>query len=136
MGTQNTIAKRALSLQPRWPELEQVLLSIGGVRVAVRDEVDLEWLLAHGQLRDRPVLRVQGVTRECHRNASLLYRHNPESVQIETGWALSGDGVWRQHSWAVRDGLILETTVPRVRYFGITLMAEQAEHFARVHVKF
>lgn len=51
-------------------------------------------------------------------------------VGIATGYALSGDGLWRQHSWGVlRDG-IFETTETRLKYFGIVLQGERADYFA------
>lgn len=42
-----------------------------------------------------------------------------------TGYALSPDGLWRQHSWAYGDNLMIyETTVERVMYFGVELSSD------------
>lgn len=52
-------------------------------------------------------------------------------VGIGSGYALSADGLWRQHSWGIlRDG-ILETTERRIKYFGLILQDERANRFAR-----
>jgi hypothetical protein len=54
-------------------------------------------------------------------------------VVIATGYALSDDGLWRQHSWDVlRDG-ILETTKARQKYFGILRQGKAADHFAKAN---
>ena len=51
-------------------------------------------------------------------------------VAIATGYALSDDGLWRQHTWGIlRDG-ILETTEARIEYFGLLLQGERADEFA------
>ena len=38
---------------------------------------------------------------------------------IPTGYALSDDGLWRQHTWGLLRNGVLETTEVRLRYFGI-----------------
>ena len=60
----------------------------------------------------------EGEAGECHENAhKLMYSDN--AALVGTGWALSEDGLWRQHSWAHRvDGTLLETTEARIAYFG------------------
>ena len=46
---------------------------------------------------------------------------------IGTGYALSDDDLWRQHSWGVAvDGVVVETTVEREIYVGIVLSARAA----------
>jgi hypothetical protein len=50
-------------------------------------------------------------------------------MKITTGWALSDDGLWRQHSWILRGKTVIETTETRVRYFGVTLTDAEAEQF-------
>ena len=46
---------------------------------------------------------------------------------IATGYALSGDNLWRQHSWGIDpDGVLAETTDERHAYVGIVLPAGTA----------
>ena len=47
-----------------------------------------------------------------------------------TGYALSDDGLWRQHSWGLlTDDRVVETTVARLRYFGAILTDPAAAEF-------
>jgi len=62
---------------------------------------------------------VPGLSRQCHRNAVRLVLSDPARTAV-CGYALSDDGAWREHSWALSpDGKVLETTRPRIAYFGI-----------------
>jgi hypothetical protein len=40
------------------------------------------------------------------------------------------DGLWREHSWGVRDGEPVEATVARLKYFGIVMTDYRATWFA------
>ncbi len=68
----------------------------------------------------------------CHQNISALWQGRRHGiVGIATGYALSEDGPWRQHSWGLlRDG-VLETTETRLKYFGIVLQGKKADKFAQ-----
>lgn len=68
----------------------------------------------------------------CHRNvAKLWFRKALKLAAIGTGYALSEDGSWRMHSWGIRkDGRVVETTVVRMKYFGLVLRDREAELFA------
>ena len=57
---------------------------------------------------------------ECHQNVRRLAAADP-AVDWRFGMALSSDDIWRVHSWAVKGGRIIETTLPRIRYFGIDM---------------
>jgi hypothetical protein len=46
-------------------------------------------------------------------------------ISIATGYALSDDGLWRQHSWGILREGVLETTKVRVKYFGILLQGQR-----------
>jgi hypothetical protein len=71
----------------------------------------------------------------CHANISYLWmRRRRYMVGIGTGYALSADGLWRQHSWGVRRQGILETTAPREKYFGILLQGSNADSFAEANL--
>jgi hypothetical protein len=53
------------------------------------------------------------------------------SGDIESGFALSREGLWQQHCWGLlRDG-VLETTVVREKYFGLIFQGKAADEFAR-----
>ena len=51
-----------------------------------------------------------------------------------TGYALSDDGLWRQHSWLIakpgRRWTVIETTCRRLLYYGVVLTEEEARHHA------
>ncbi len=62
------------------------------------------------------------VDSECHSNAETLSaRHS--HIYHEIGFALSPDGLWRPHSWGwdSKKNQIIETTVLRSKYYGLTL---------------
>lgn len=67
---------------------------------------------------------------QCHRNCADLRVYAPiglSEYRIVYGWALSDNGTWYCHSWCIkRNGPenIIETTRPRVSYFGFVLPDE------------
>jgi hypothetical protein len=120
---------------PRMAKLYDRLLSIHGFAVALSDEPDLEKLLVRGVVQDgRHVKFVAGKQSRCHTNAARLWEEDPESTVLMTGWAMSEDGIWRQHSWGKRGKTILETTNPRLLYFGFELSPEEASKFAKENI--
>jgi hypothetical protein len=92
-------------------------------------DTEMDRLVDDGTLTDGSlaVLEPMGA-RKCHRNAALLWDERP-GTGIGTGYCLDGDGLWRQHSWAVTDGTVVETTSPRAAYFGVVLDPAEAEEF-------
>ena len=67
---------------------------------------------------------------DCHTNAAALWQAG-EVPSVGTGYAMSADRLWREHSWGVTDtGSILETTLQREIYFGFTFNGEDASWFA------
>ncbi len=67
----------------------------------------------------------------CHRNVSRLWRRKRSGlIGIGTGYALSSDGLWRQHSWGMGRLGIVETTEARMKYFGQFLRGKDADLFA------
>jgi hypothetical protein len=57
----------------------------------------------------------------CHDNCDKLYAHK-QVANVCTGFALSADGLWRYHSWAIDfDNFIIETTEERLLYFGFEI---------------
>jgi len=75
----------------------------------------------------------RGQPSSCHSNSASLSARN-ENYHIATGYALSKDGLWRQHTWVVQQNQakgwnIIETTEKRVKYFGYILDEEEREEF-------
>ena len=124
----------AVKEQKGWTKLRRRLLDLGGEEIAARYEEDLEILLLLGEEFVGKARRRPGEQSQCHRNAGRLYR-NGELAAIATGWALSDDRIWRQHSWGIDwKGRIVETTEPRLMYFGVYLVRQSADRFAEGNV--
>ena len=120
--------------------LEIELLAFAGDRVCLPrgGETDEKKLLAHGECwYPIGVKLMVGEQSQCHRNSALMWEANRDKVRIATGYALSDDGIWRQHSWCVtcdrrsgsRGGRVVETTEKRLLYFGVCLSDELADDF-------
>jgi hypothetical protein len=95
-------------------------------------EEDLPRLMEHGQPFDpRGTRLMPGAPNRCHMNVARLWDANPDTVQICTGYALSADGLWRQHSWGwfMPKGRVVETTERRILYYGFALNREAAGEF-------
>jgi hypothetical protein len=119
--------------QPELKRLKAVLLRLGGNLLVAppKPDADVPMLLESGFVTKGPIMLKIMRSSSCHQNVAALWRnHRLGIVGIATGYALSEDGLWRQHSWGIlRDG-ILETTEARVKYFGVVLQGEKADHFA------
>jgi hypothetical protein len=116
--------------QPQFAHLAQRLLSLGGRQVVACLEEDITALLERGTQRaTSSVTLCLGEPCRCHANAASLYRADPTN-RIVTGWALSDDGLWRQHSWCEHDRELIETTATRRCYFGFELHDAEADVFA------
>jgi hypothetical protein len=81
-----------------------------------------------GRHLDATVTRCDGQPNHCHGNAAQLWVDGNVDT-IATGFALN-DNIWRTHSWGVRNGQFVETTVPRERYFGVILTGPGSAVFA------
>ena len=125
--------REAMANQPELEHLSALLLGLGGdFLVAPRQpDPDVPALLERGFLTFGPVRMHLMNPSSCHQNIALVWRKREHGiVAIATGYALSEDGLWRQHSWGIlRDGL-LETTEERSKYFGIVLQDGDADDFA------
>lgn len=117
-------------------ELRDKLLDFAGEAVCLPNyEEDLENILDYGQFWiGNNIKMVRGEPSQCHANAAELWKMNKDISRICTGYALSTDAMWRQHSWLVwhkaRSNQIVETTVPRILYFGFVMTTEMCEKFA------
>jgi hypothetical protein len=129
---------------PRWngdsaPQLRSKLLTFGGSVTIIPDmEEDLDKIIDRGQFWYGHKAKImRGVPSQCHKNSCDLWhvnRDNPDvELYIATGYALSSDGLWRQHSWLVlitpRGCKIIETTERRVAYFGFVMTESEAQVF-------
>ena len=125
--------EKAPWMDARLLELHEKLLSFGGVRTCLPVlEDDLANILDRGQVwLGKTIKMMPGVPSQCHRNSSACWNVNRNRTILCTGYALSEDGLWRQHSWLVdfRHQQVVETTVPRVAYFGFAMTQEEAEDF-------
>ena len=100
-------------------ELHGRLVELGGWAVCMRDAGIAPLMLARGSDADGAGAEMRlGEPCQCHENCEELVEADPSLVWWY-GYALSDDGMWREHSWCVRpDGGIVETTAERVAYFG------------------
>jgi len=125
--------REALAEQPEIRGLRALLLEIGSIELVAPPWRDCNVpVLIHAGfvMEGRVVLRIMEHS-ACHRNLSRLWaRKRNGLVGIGTGYALSGDGLWRQHSWGVGRRGIVETTQVRMRYFGYLLQGRDADSFA------
>ena len=125
------INKPAFEKQPQLTVLRGRLLSIGGEEVCFAFyEESLAFLLSRGQAFGRTGTMMHGDPNRCHGNTAALYEANMDRTRIATGYALSLDGCWRQHSWGiVNRRKPVETTVRRLAYFGYVLNKVESELF-------
>lgn len=116
--------------QPDLVRLRNELLQYGGDAVVPILEPHVDKLLNSGHIIDPiDVMHTEMQMSRCHRNAAILYTDRADITEIGSGWALSDDGLWRQHSWAMRGDEIVETTKSRTKYYGVLLSGESAENF-------
>jgi len=122
-----------LQIHPEFTQLEQRLLSMGGDMVVPRREPDQDKILSGGRLWTGYNIKIiSGTPNNCHGNVAELWRSNPKRYHIETGWALSEDGLWRQHSWIIDGRTVIETITPREKYFGFALTSLEAQQFEAI----
>jgi hypothetical protein len=114
-----------------WRPLKRILLGIGGWSVCLPSrEPDLEAIVSRGQRFPGEAELIEGEPCRCHANSAQLSLELPGS-RIVTGYALSDDGMWRQHSWVLVGERLVETTEHREQYFGVVLSDGEAEEFRR-----
>lgn len=117
----------------QYEKLKHRLLALGGEAVILPPvERDYENIMERGTAFLKTNLSLSpGRSNECHKNAAKLWAASNGRLQIGTGYGLSEDGAWRQHSWAYssRDQQVHETTEPMALYFGFILTDEEAAEF-------
>ena len=126
----------------KFNQLHNLLLRIGGCETCFPDiEEDMDKILLRGRFWPGKSKMMLGDPNHCHANACNLWERNykEHEVRICTGYALSSDGCWRQHSWLRHEydtatqcrARIIETTAKRVAYFGFEMVDGEAEEFCR-----
>ena len=120
--------------------LHQLLLSIGGHETCFPPaEEDIEAILKRGRFYPGHSRMMVGKPSQCHRNSCELWLNNRRQFQVSiaTGYALSTDGLWRQHTWLIHRYRtrtqsrlrLIETTEKRLGYFGFEMTEEEAMAF-------
>ena len=125
--------RAAIKYQPEIKLLRALLLELGGVELVAPSgfDPDVPFLIDSGFAMVGPAKCNVMERSACHKNTARLWLAKRRGlIGIGTGYALSKDGLWRQHSWGVRRNGILETTVARVKYFGRALKGREADLFA------
>lgn len=118
--------------------LENKLLSYGGRELVYVPECPIvtnRMLIEQGQAFNPDVTGVRmmpSMPNHCHDNCIAWWRWD-RSSRLVHGYALSEDGLWRNHSWML-DGKdrIVETTVEREKYYGCIMDDALASAFAWV----
>jgi hypothetical protein len=126
--------ENAAETHPRLRELRTKLLNIGGEEIVCPldcDELDkdLDNILDRCKVWKGWRARIRkGMQSQCHYNSILLWSINPDAMRITTGFALSPDGLWRQHSWCVSqdERRVYETTERRDIYYGYVLTERES----------
>ena len=115
----------------KYERLKRKLLEVAGQAVCLRYEEDIIPITNRGQFfRGYNARKMRGDPCQCHSNSANLWDRNRDKLSIATGYALSDDGMWRQHTWCVdRDNRVVETTEDRLLYFGFLLSYADAEQF-------
>ena len=135
-STLEDMKKMYPSMDNHFFDLRQKLLAFAGEAVCFPPyEEDLDNILNYGQFwvgSNAKLMR--GEPSQCHANSANLWEQNKEATRICTGYALSEDGMWRQHSWLVwhkaRSNQIVETTVKRIAYYGFVMPYDMCQQFA------
>ena len=135
----NKISREAMLIF--YKQLSSVLLKFGGRDVIFPTyEEDCHNIYKYGQLwyGDKVEL-VRMALNQCHRNSCDLWYSNKDDfdIKIATGYALTKEGYWIQHSWLVkkrpRSVRVIETTVKMLAYFGYVMTDEQCMEFVNYY---
>jgi hypothetical protein len=112
-------------------DLKNRLLEIGGEAVIIWFiDSDKESLLARGECFIEPKIEMRkGRGNSCHSNSAKIWNRKRRRFQICTGYALSDDGIWRQHTWVMDGSTVIETTEIGIAYYGFRLNKEEAKRF-------
>ena len=139
-----------LKTVPMYASLRKKLLDIGGVDVVppvidvsstaqlARQCYDVSQTLHRGRTWLGAGAKVVEMgANNCHLNVARL--RTSRRGHIASGWALSIDGLWREHSWLVKSvstasEYLIETTVSWLLYHGYILNDEEMDWFIRAEL--
>lgn len=120
-------------------ELRERLIAIGGGNAAVlaekiynNDSVDV--ILKYGQLLYSGYNAIVNPFTEyshCHEYSEEFYLANQKCTKVCYGYALSEDGLWRNHSWVLlmgKNNIIECTPIRRLAYYGVVM----PDHFISI----
>ena len=134
------IAELHKGIKPADPnniEIATKLLAIDGKEVVILTG-EQSWmnltLVNNATLMTAEKLRIQkGNPSDCHNNCSKIWSKDRDKFSIVSGFALTADDqMWRAHTWLLdKNGVIVETTVPRYLYFGQILDKRLSAVFAK-----
>lgn len=117
-----------------YQQLEKRLLELGGRALVFRPMhyILMASILEHGQSFGATGAKlVKGEPSNCHQNVVERWSTHKNKYRMVHGYGLSSDGLWRQHSWLLdAKDRVIETTVPRVMYYGFILEGDLADWFA------
>jgi hypothetical protein len=126
----DTLTENERSIIKTNQTLIRKILAFGGEEVCMPFiEDDLATIMTRGVLLYGDDARFfKGDPCECHRNSVLFWEKNKNKVVLMTGYALSNDSMWRQHSWCafIKNGQIIESTEGRKAYFGFAMTHDEA----------
>ena len=117
--------------QPLWDKLHQISQNSN---IIEKYEEDYDKLMSRGELfEDYSVEIIKGEQSRCHQNCAIfidgLDEDSKPYYEIATGWALLNNE-WQQHSWIIDvNGIIIETTIDRDKYFGFILNVYETVDF-------
>jgi len=110
---------------PKFQQLQDKLLSLGGVKVVPLPAPNLNILLQRGQVFQTTKRKLlKGLASHCHQVAAVEYARQQlfgnSSTEIVMGYALDRhvDGYWRQHSWLWDGKRVIEPTYEPCLYYG------------------
>ena len=123
--------KDSINRNGEYEELKNRLLNIGGEAVVFFDEdIDKDKIITRGESFIHPQIKImRGAISHCHSNSSEIWSKKQKSRNLYTGYALSIDGIWRQHSWVMEGLILIETTIAREAYYGFRMERYEAEFF-------
>jgi hypothetical protein len=123
------LTKRLKEAPAVFRRLNRKLLKVGGQSLVIHpcsnNEV-AEMVFRHGESLSKTAIQKKMTSNECHRNTAELWRADKLDA-ICLGYALSEDGLWREHYWGIKDDHIVETTISRIAYFGATFCGEAGD---------
>lgn len=145
----------AWSADPAFKAVSELLLGIAGEMVVPPrcmppdrfQNAEMQRVTQKGRFfPGTPVCTMPGDPSRCHANVCRLWTKGV-AIAITTGYALSDDGRWREHTWGVARrrmrcgdidtidaGDVVETTETRVCYFGYMLNRVMANGFVRANM--